>query len=768
MSDLAGDNGELFGIGEVSEHFTTLHSGSTIQGLSLPPFCSSSTPAGGEILWRNADCDAMSVLKTAIAKREDSDDDDDIGFLECDSDSEERILDGVSDAIESDSEVGTEKPNPDAYVMITDNSETYPGYTRLRCPEADGDNPCLFGQSLSIAVVAKENNDFLSSSLMLKVFACTEDDNIFNADMFAKLLPMTRESVSEMLQKQHCGVTGPSLSWTNYDLVYGTMSDMQGDTVISIAHPSWPKEACDWLHRKRPSGWPSKDLIRKIASRGCHITSTAHKQSKDPDIEWRYSFSLAEVLLASSLNRTQKQCFVILKMLQTHLLDRPAKVLTSYHLKTVFFWLLERYPQDQCVPVAIGHLFLALLDEVLHSLIRHDIPNYFIPENNLLEHIHSDFIQDFVRKVAAIRKDPLRYLFQFNERYRFNFSPVVPLQVLFEPVLTLSSDATLEESCQAQTQSLTLFLAAYLRLERILTRAEATQQGEVDRLGQWDSVDSYFSSQTVASYFDYALLTKIIIQLAEEMVAVKGTLDEEIDYPSCLCFAAGHLPTLLSRQLLVFIMKTCVFDFTAFADTINSETGGPSLQWEIENTELEGLADEAFRPLIGQTGYASDKLEYGRFLCNIGRYSDGEKILLEIIQEKSLEDINFYSLTHLKSLDDHLERELHSMCYESDRPGVRFMEVSSLIHAGYILNKLYLHQDNAGRALAIAEELAELCEQVPSKQKAMSYSLLGYCFLMQDDKVKAGETFGKVLELQPDSELAEENCQQCMDVDCNE
>ena len=62
--------------------------------------------------------------------------------------------------------------------------------------------------------------------------------------------------------------------------------------------------------------------------------------------------------------------------------------LSSYHIKTVFFWLLENdeFPSD----MSLGEGVLQIIKELSKSLSSHPIPNYFIEGSNLLEHIPID------------------------------------------------------------------------------------------------------------------------------------------------------------------------------------------------------------------------------------------------------------------------------------------------------------------------------------------------------------------------------------------
>ncbi|KAI0237358.1 hypothetical protein LSAT2_012137, partial [Lamellibrachia satsuma] len=188
--------------------------------------------------------------------------------------------------------------------------------------------------------------------------------------------------------------------------------------------PGWPKEADHWPTRQRPSGWPSKQLIQSVIAEGCHVVPTSHPKSRNPDVEWRHSFSVAELTLAQSLTDSQLQCYVLLNAIVMHELNH-SNVLSSYHLKTVFFWQCEKIPASEwSKDTGLAANLLWLLDELVYCVATHCLPHYFIPENNLFDHINLDFLSDVARTISSIRRDPLRHVLAFNKRFRFRFSVV--------------------------------------------------------------------------------------------------------------------------------------------------------------------------------------------------------------------------------------------------------------------------------------------------------------------------------------------------------
>ena len=125
------------------------------------------------------------------------------------------------------------------------------------------------------------------------------------------------------------------------------------DTVYYFSCSSWPPIAQTWVDRERRSKWPSKEIIREIVSKGCRIVHKPHPSSRDPDAEFRFSFSVAELILFNTLSVDQKKCFIAFKALvkygvcQSEFKTKNEINLSTYHLKTIFFWSCETIPADQ-------------------------------------------------------------------------------------------------------------------------------------------------------------------------------------------------------------------------------------------------------------------------------------------------------------------------------------------------------------------------------------------------------------------------------------
>ena len=118
---------------------------------------------------------------------------------------------------------------------------------------------------------------------------------------------------------------------------------------------------------------------------GYLVAIRGSKKSGRRHFELRMCYTLGELYLMKYLNETQTKLYILLKQLFKNVVEPLVpKLITSYMLKNIVFWLCEG---------TIGELFRPelLLDRLVQALkyiymcVQHgDIPNYFIPERNML------------------------------------------------------------------------------------------------------------------------------------------------------------------------------------------------------------------------------------------------------------------------------------------------------------------------------------------------------------------------------------------------
>ena len=219
----------------------------------------------------------------------------------------------------------------------------------------------------------------------------------------------------------HCLIWPDSTAWP--DSALGALFDLLSVIQDSQYDISWqnqiidiaPAILCDvpgdvkdaWLSRKRC--WPDRELVEKMSTLQCYLLAKPHPFTANKLLEWRFSFSSAELLLSSAIKPWQKQCLMVLKALRRKYLQEP-KVIASYHLKTVLFWVLESLPECKRESLSRGALLEKLLDELISCVREKKLPNFFIPENNMFRHYENKDLKTVLSKLTDMRQHLLLYL----------------------------------------------------------------------------------------------------------------------------------------------------------------------------------------------------------------------------------------------------------------------------------------------------------------------------------------------------------------------
>lgn len=181
------------------------------------------------------------------------------------------------------------------------------------------------------------------------------------------------------------------------------------DIVFALHCKEWPTQANEWLTRQRKNpGFPGKQLIAEIRRYGADIVpkssytraepSTSifswfqikdfeiENEQEDFHMEWRLSFSIAEIKLVKKWLPIHKCVYRFLKTLRNDYLSKYR--IPSYALKNIMFYMLEETAEE------VWDLnFLTIVDKFLERLIKcceeSYCPQYFIKGNNLFGSLDS-------------------------------------------------------------------------------------------------------------------------------------------------------------------------------------------------------------------------------------------------------------------------------------------------------------------------------------------------------------------------------------------
>ena len=173
-----------------------------------------------------------------------------------------------------------------------------------------------------------------------------------------------------------------------------------------------------FYRRQRSAHWPNRHTMEKLTNIPGMLVCTGHKlfSEEDQKLQFRFSFSTQEQLLARDMPQWVKQGYIAFKYtIKTHLdkarqfsiVSAGRRNICSYHLKTVLLWTLER-PDAWKKPCPF--YFMMLLLEHLNAYLQPQppfLPHYFLPECNLLETTDTDDVYLALCIIYDIQQNPV-------------------------------------------------------------------------------------------------------------------------------------------------------------------------------------------------------------------------------------------------------------------------------------------------------------------------------------------------------------------------
>ena len=161
--------------------------------------------------------------------------------------------------------------------------------------------------------------------------------------------------------------------------VPGNRFRKERDMVACLKCDFWPQELKGTLKRLQ-----RLELSSRILS-SFHVVPVSHAESKRPDIEFRMSFSVIEKHLIRKWCLNQARCYGWSKVIKGFFgsVTSETKMISSYLIKTLMFWTVEEAPNEvwdnltDCI-----HSFWRRMEDRIRNRC---LPNYFVPDNNLLD-----------------------------------------------------------------------------------------------------------------------------------------------------------------------------------------------------------------------------------------------------------------------------------------------------------------------------------------------------------------------------------------------
>lgn len=189
---------------------------------------------------------------------------------------------------------------------------------------------------------------------------------------------------------------------------YNCINNWSIDLVVCVTAAHVFNTYDSWASRKRR--WPSKDVEKELVRLPAHLVA---KSIDSIPHSWRLSTSRAELILANDISETQplvRKCWLVLKAILKAHLSQP-KFITSYNLKTILFYTMDRVPPGYWTEENLPELLLAVIDIIIIGLGTRAFPHYFLPSVNLLSQSASeDHVVGLLQKCYQVRTKPDKYL----------------------------------------------------------------------------------------------------------------------------------------------------------------------------------------------------------------------------------------------------------------------------------------------------------------------------------------------------------------------
>ena len=161
--------------------------------------------------------------------------------------------------------------------------------------------------------------------------------------------------------------------------------------------------------------WPDCNMVQEVSK--CEIFLVCKPEASDnpnPEIDFCLAFTLAELKLAEHMTRGQKECILMIKALTSGVLSSYSSILTSFHWKTVVFWLSEIHGADafnEKFPIPVLDMVLEYMETCLKKKY---LEHYFVKSNLISGRKFTDNVMEtLLRKIQSIRQKPIQALKSF-------------------------------------------------------------------------------------------------------------------------------------------------------------------------------------------------------------------------------------------------------------------------------------------------------------------------------------------------------------------
>ena len=139
------------------------------------------------------------------------------------------------------------------------------------------------------------------------------------------------------------------------------------------------------------------------------VPVASHHSKSLSDYEWKLSFSKAELALIKDFPENLKFGYALLKTLIKYKTKKcELTVFASSHLKTCLLWFVERFGLKKFQQWSVENIMEKELKFFIKFYSENCLPNYFVRNNDMLNHKNKSEIQQCVSVLITMEKNTLR------------------------------------------------------------------------------------------------------------------------------------------------------------------------------------------------------------------------------------------------------------------------------------------------------------------------------------------------------------------------
>ena len=497
------------------------------------------------------------------------------------------------------------------------------------------------------------------------------------------------------------------------------------DFVYGLKCEFWPSQAKHWINRERKHSWPSTELIESIVAQGCHIVPVGSHVSCLRGYEWRFSFSVAEMMLAESLTEREKLiCSVLKALIKSEMKLRSIDVFASYHLKTCLFWFLEKKGIQFCEENMLETTILELLDFLISFYASGCLPNYFISQNNMIDHRTVDDIQKECHVLRDIRSSVTHSLCRYIETNQ-------SLPVTFDSPLTQQLKENSEKFLQnCKYNFLVMALAYVLKHDNVVSGNSDSKNSDVARslvikarLLRNSAQDETFRAKL------YSKLSDASVDVGESSSKVTAAMVLSV-IEDCLAADKMKVTESSAVALAVFNVSLALHPtpldpgFEANSLELQRHLGNPVfkdiLLWaaRVHETYSDVIYDFVVKKWVNGPQFYSEDHEAKTFLkllmIVLGKPTKQSCAVTGSLVRRSMEGQRFLIVRSLANYLLHVNLESAYVAYQA----AAYLMATSVLSEIYNLIKWSTHSQSKLRAIELVLSKQELQAEISEKELA--------------------------------------------------